>query len=262
MKNIHVLPTSQPSRLFTWGNKLRLGDLVGCPDYFGKLNKNIYITDDSLIKDDEWHLHYYEGKPVISKSHNGASEYINLKAKEFGYKKIIMTTDPNLIKDGVQEIPDEFLQWFVENPSCEFVEVESKIRWKTRTYDQPDVENGFDYKIIIPQEEPKAIDFELVSVGEETVKLYIQEPKEETLEEAAENNSVDEDSSTYSDKINKEMYLISISSFKSGAKWQAKRMYSAEEIKEIMFEWFNYQIDEDVEIKLSFSKWFDEFKKK
>jgi hypothetical protein len=36
--------------------------------------------------------------------------------------KIILTTDQDLIKDGVQAIDDEFLEWFVKNPSCEEVE--------------------------------------------------------------------------------------------------------------------------------------------
>jgi hypothetical protein len=38
-------------------------------------------------------------------------------------KKIILTTDQDLIKDGVQAIDDEFLEWFTNNPSCEEVEV-------------------------------------------------------------------------------------------------------------------------------------------
>jgi flavorubredoxin len=42
------------------------------------------------------------------------------------YCKIILTTDGDLIKDGVQSIDDEFLEWFVENPSCEEVEVITK----------------------------------------------------------------------------------------------------------------------------------------
>jgi hypothetical protein len=41
-------------------------------------------------------------------------------------KKIILTTDPQLIADGVQAIDDEFLEWFVKNPSCERVEVENE----------------------------------------------------------------------------------------------------------------------------------------
>jgi hypothetical protein len=49
---------------------------------------------------------------------------------------------------------------------------------------------------------------------------------------------------------------------REGAKWQAERMYSEEEVLDIFHEWFCYQIDEDVEIKLSFQKWFEQFKKK
>jgi hypothetical protein len=40
-----------------------------------------------------------------------------------GYKEILLSTDELLIKDGVQAIDDEFLEWFVKNPSCEKVEV-------------------------------------------------------------------------------------------------------------------------------------------
>jgi hypothetical protein len=63
-------------------------------------------------------------------------------------KKIILTTDPDLIKDGVQSIDDEFLEWFVKNPSCEEVEVADL--WKEKNSSTHD-----SYQIIIPQEEPK-----------------------------------------------------------------------------------------------------------
>lgn len=36
-------------------------------------------------------------------------------------KKIILTTDQDLIKDDVQTIDDDFLEWFVKNPSYEVV---------------------------------------------------------------------------------------------------------------------------------------------
>ena len=69
--------------------------------------------------------------------------------------KIILTDNKDLIKNGVQAIDDEFLEWFVKNPSCEFVEVEESILLNTsRTYLEVDK-----YKIIIPSkevlEEPK-----------------------------------------------------------------------------------------------------------
>jgi hypothetical protein len=76
-------------------------------------------------------------------------------------KKIILTTDQDLIADGVQVIDDEFLKWFVENPSCEWVNIESyKIdkEWdETHTQFNPVYPMKTKYKIIIPQEEPKSI---------------------------------------------------------------------------------------------------------
>jgi len=39
-------------------------------------------------------------------------------------KKIILTTDQDLIKDGVQSIDDEFLEWFCsKNGEVDFVKV-------------------------------------------------------------------------------------------------------------------------------------------
>jgi hypothetical protein len=75
---------------------------------------------------------------------------------DFGvrYYKIILTTDPTLIADGVQAIDDEFLEWFVKNPSYESVEVE-KDQYIDKTIS--DTEVFTDYIIIIPKEEPKQV---------------------------------------------------------------------------------------------------------
>ncbi len=75
------------------------------------------------------------------------------------YKKIILTTDQDLIKDGVQVIDDEFLEWFVKNPSCENVkaelieEIPSGFTFGMFGNDEPPTE--LVYKIIIPKEESK-----------------------------------------------------------------------------------------------------------
>ena len=65
------------------------------------------------------------------------------------WRKIVLTTDPELINDGVEAIVDEFLDWFVKNPSCEEVEVEESTLLNTsRTY------LGVDkYKINIPKDD-------------------------------------------------------------------------------------------------------------
>jgi hypothetical protein len=69
-------------------------------------------------------------------------------------KKVILTDNPTLIDDGVQEIPDDFLEWLVKNPSCEFVEVE-KVKDPTDRSWYNTVLCRRIYKIILPKEEPK-----------------------------------------------------------------------------------------------------------
>lgn len=123
MKNIHIISTDKPGRFSLKSNGEYCLSNYSYTDSPNFKNQNIYITSDEEIKEGEWHLHYYEGKPVISKSYNSVVKVINEIAEQFGYKKIILTTDQDLINDDVQAIDDEFLEWFVNNPSCESVDV-------------------------------------------------------------------------------------------------------------------------------------------
>jgi hypothetical protein len=233
MKNIHLQPTSQLSRLVKIYNEVdkKLFELkldIEVNDNF-KEYQNIYITFNEKIKDDEWHLHYYEGKPVISKSHNGDSEYINLKAKDFGYEKIILTTDDQLIADGVQAIDDDFLEWFVKNSSCEYVEVKKFF--------------GFaeDYLIIIPKEEPKQSIQEYEQQG---LEKYSYELKQEPLEEVRKIERTELFNSIFSvvKKIPRKNVDEDAMDAPSCAyeieqlfyKWQQERMYSEEDVIKIV----------------------------
>jgi hypothetical protein len=110
MKNIHVLPTDKPSRLHKIGNELGLTDKPN--NNFLAKQQNIYITSDEEIKQGDWCI--YKTGEII--------QYL-VKLNTDNLKKIILTTDQDLIKDGVQAIDDEFLEWFINNPSCEWVEV-------------------------------------------------------------------------------------------------------------------------------------------
>jgi hypothetical protein len=155
MKNIHLLPTDKPSRLFidVDDNKLKI-----CVPLGGEhmMNQHIYITSDEEIKEGDWYYHL-ERKTVHNTSEK--ADYFVNNTKYGKFKKIILTTDQDLIKDGVQPIDDEFLEWFVKNPSCEFVEVNDwlddngNIAWGGDKRYQ--ICNHLYDKIIIPREEPK-----------------------------------------------------------------------------------------------------------
>ena len=151
MKNIHVLPTNKPSRLLYLGTskELTLLSLALTFRTFERSTQHIYITSDEEIKEGDWF--YCPTTDIVNHCESDYHSKKLIKPKRF---KIILTTDPDLIKDGVQAIDDDFLEWFVKNPSCEKVEVEFiDDNW------------GY-YEIIIPKEEPKQETLEDITLEE------------------------------------------------------------------------------------------------
>jgi len=132
MKNVYVLPHSE----------------IG---FDPKKNTNIYITANEKPKLNDWFLDILDN--VMFRVTEEDILIAELDGLPFNFKKIILTTDQDLIKDGIQAIDDEFLEWFVKNPSCEFVEVndwmddKGNIAFNGKTR----------YQIIIPKEELKNI---------------------------------------------------------------------------------------------------------
>jgi len=139
MKNIHILPTDKPSYLYE-NIKGKLGFNKGWDIIpFGRLNQNIYITSDEEIKDGDWLIVNDEDVMQMKSSYDNdmSGEDIWVGDSLNGYatykdncKKIILTTDQDLIKDGVQSIDDTFLEWFIKNPSCEKIEVVEQFKKK------------------------------------------------------------------------------------------------------------------------------------
>jgi hypothetical protein len=178
MKNIHVLPTENPSRLMidTIENKLYLQPILH-EKTINVLPQNIYITSDEEIKVNEYYL--------------GDDNYIyNLTTSvNSNGKKIVLTTNTELIEEGIQPIDDEFLEWFVNNPSFEFVEIErlEDGKYIDRFADGTIKEGVYEnYKIIIPQEEIKRkidtcynFDMEIGCV-QDICRCEQEEPKQET----------------------------------------------------------------------------------
>jgi hypothetical protein len=130
MKNIHILPTDNYSQLVNSTSKyggLFLSKYYSPMKDMGDSYQNIYITSDVEIKVGDYCISHLN---VIDegKIHNTQTIF-NPKTKEDlialqSCKKIILTTDQDLIKDGVQSIDDEFLEWFCsKNGEVDFVKV-------------------------------------------------------------------------------------------------------------------------------------------
>jgi hypothetical protein len=247
MKNIHVIPTDKPSRLYKNEEKLILTKIKTISLGFND-NQNIYITNSEEIEKDEWCI---DNSNEVFKF----QKFMNYNH----YKKIILTTDQDLIKDDVQAIDDEFLEWFVKNPICEEVETKISLDYKLDTFGNA----FFGYNIISPKEELKqSTKDRILSETPELVKQKVREtanklvePKQETLEEAAIYNY-------------KELYEgepltqdVPIDAFIKGAKWQSERSYSEEDLKTAFLDGWQLR-DGDLPFPKAMKKWFEQFKNK
>ena len=236
MKNLYLIPTDKPSRLHYFtdnkaGYYLYPNNKLVVPRNPNCINQHIYITSDEEIIEgdyflyDETEIRYktngteYHGRDLCHIS--GNRRYPVNKSK-----KIILTTDQDLIKNGVQAIDDEFLEWFVKNPSCQEVKVADygNVLFDDKVFHM--------YKIIIPKEESK----------QETIEE--REPYWDLVDKKAEqNNTIDLDA-----------YAKGV---QDGAKWQQERMYSEEDLR------YAFECATDLNPSFeSFNAWFKQFKKK
>jgi hypothetical protein len=182
---MHILPTDKPSRLLKSIEKgnLFLSNIVTCGSKW--INQNIYITNDEEIKKPCWVMPI-DGIPY---------KLIDLNCILDSDKKIILATDQDLIKDGVQAIDYDFLKWFVKNPSCEQVEVDNYVHSTEKGHvilynivfgtslnnevpktTQQLIDEDFEGRLtmgqVIPKEEPKQLftDYPIIELGDEEFK--------------------------------------------------------------------------------------------
>lgn len=195
MKNVHLLQTE------VYPAKLQLDRDYGTLTIFDEpcvsngqdfVGANLYITSNEEIQIDEWCFEIYNRESTavaprfIDENNNTwwlRQINMSVSADDANCKKIILTTDPRLIKDGVQALDDEFLEWFIKNQKREIPIITTIVNNESRF---------------------------TTNIGFES---WRKEPKQETLEEAAErffNNTKFRNYRTF---------------FCEGAKWQQERIY-------------------------------------
>ena len=273
MKNLHVLTTDKPNfgkyLVLNKEGKLCIWNTNTMGSQKTLSTQHIYITSDEDIKEG-YVLNTFNNTVYKIVPDNSSRELLAnptilplCAINREHYFKIILTTDQDLIKNGVQAIDDEFLEWFVKNPSCEEVEVESFCKHGDNcpskgAYDKQYLcEVG--YKIIIPKEEPTIITDWLNEHGDPEISKKVE--KEAELKEAAETFSKQFLNNGDNSEFEAQAALLGVL---YGAKWQAKRMYSEEDM--IEFHKWAFQknrIEEsDKTTKELLLEWFEQSKKK
>jgi hypothetical protein len=230
MKNIHIIPTDKPSRLYSIDGKHKLANRPMAMDWYmyissvGYKPHNIYITSDEEINEGDW---FYDlDTKYVKIKQSWENSHLNFKGK-----KIILTTDQGLINEGVQGIDGEFLKWFVKNPICEDVKV---VKEGYKKNDMIDETTSYRYKIIIPKEEQKQHLIDMMKSDEE-LGLY------------------DETEHLLSTQANKERLLEDV-------KEETQRMYSEEEVIDLLQEMNDYPTI--FEGRIDIKEWFEQLKKK
>ena len=224
MKNIHIITSDKPGnkRFFHVTN-----DLEKTMQW-----QHIYITNDEEIKEGEYQLY----NPLGNFNNAKVSKAERLLESDGRRKKIILTTDGDLINDGVQAIDNEFLEWAFKNPKCDFVEVKPLLSNNGRAF--------YGYKIIIPEEPISFESFDkekseaITKEGQKIVRELQSTIQEETLKEVTK------------------------------AEPQQERRYSEEDVKKIAFDFYydmshklgvpEYLITENA---TNVDVWFRKFKK-
>ena len=110
MKNLHVLTTENQSRL-RYNIITKIWELNEFPKYHTdiKSTHNIYITSDEEIKMQDWCI---TAKGNLLQMIEGDTA---LGFALLGCKKIILTTDQELIVDGIEQISENVLLKIVEH---------------------------------------------------------------------------------------------------------------------------------------------------
>ena len=289
MKHVHVLPTDKPSTLF----KDDFGKLIYSINMDQEQNhfepQHLFITSDEENKQGDWCI--YKTGEII--------HYL-VKLNIDNLKKIILTTDPDLIKDGVQAIDDDFLEWFVKNPSCE--EVKTYIVKLCTNCGQQHCDNidcrGYkdetQYLISFPNNTTQRIITYCDGYEVNTEKIIIpkEEPKQETLEEEFKfknrqmgaagfvgnkimENMISKFKQETPEEVAHKMLVdygiksigqsIGVPTVKklmvNMAKWQAERMYSEEEVFNLCREFAIFAQRNGPSYKKQ-QEWFEQFKRK
>lgn len=121
----------------------------------------VYITCDNAVLNKDWFIFNAANKLLLLQAkqvknniiiidyNNEVGSWIDSKYCH----KVALTNDPALIKDDVQQVSIDFMQWYIKNHTCEYVNVINNdyLLWKNSNVDKL----AECYSILIPQEESK-----------------------------------------------------------------------------------------------------------
>jgi hypothetical protein len=124
MKNLYILPAKGLSMLHFAQEKMFITSdlLIGETELYNSTPQYVYIVvDDNILVYDFVYDTYRNQVLPVPDGEN--MQFFNLTKSR--YKKIAITNDPDLIRDGVKEVTKSFLDWIAGNSGTyDFVKLE------------------------------------------------------------------------------------------------------------------------------------------
>jgi hypothetical protein len=225
---------------------------------FWKPQQIIVVSDEEIVKDNWFVNEQMDGGQAIWQ-HNGIHE------PNSNPKKIIAAY-PQL--EGVPTIPLDFLQQWIKRPLDKvFVEYEDLIIRNEPDYFNYDTGEAINMKAGELKLTPNNEIICYMPPEEYTSPIIDELADDQKLEEAAKEFADNNDKIDNSRHWHGLIVIICLNKgFKAGAKWQAEKMYSEEEVKEMFIKAFQvdnlayeYNPDQDVDLLI---QWFEQNKKK
>ena len=115
-RNLWVIPTDKPSRLVKIYNDVNRETFtlkldVEVNDSF-KEYVNVYVTSDEEIKNGDWCIEFTPNNEKITELFKCNEEQVlNISTgTDYKYKKVILTTDQDLIDDGIEQLSEDKLK--------------------------------------------------------------------------------------------------------------------------------------------------------
>jgi len=117
MRNLFVIPTMGMSTLYKRNDlgTYHIGPFDFCkPGDDLRTNQYVYVTNNEDINENDY---------IITKDGRLVQVSYLLSEDLIGGTKVVMTNDPDLIREDIEPIPEKFFDWFIENSDCDTVNV-------------------------------------------------------------------------------------------------------------------------------------------
>jgi hypothetical protein len=125
-QNIYAIETKGLTDIYRNNDGIINSPFIDLPNATGL---HIYITSDDEINENDWHINRTMNEVDmasrnLSINHKSDGEFGESIRKQ--YKKIIFTSNINLISDGVEALDNNFYSWFAKNPDSKYIKIISK----------------------------------------------------------------------------------------------------------------------------------------